>query len=180
AVDRLDLTLPDGCICGLVGANGSGKSTTLQMLSGVTRPTSGSATVLSLDIERQSVELRRQVALVPQGKGLYSRLEADRFLRYYASFFPEADPTAGARLLQRWGVPADQPIGALSHGSRAKVLLAAAMSRRPRLWLLDEPTEGLDPEAQEGDGRYDRGDRRRWRRRRGAGHAPAGGSGAGV
>lgn len=147
AVSDLTWQAPAGTVYGLLGHNGAGKSTTFKMLLGIVRPTRGSGEVLGRDIVRDSLDVRRLVAFVPEDKSLDDGLRVDGFLRFYASFFP-GDVAAGARdLLARWSVPADARIRQLSKGTRAKVLLAAVFARNSRVILFDEPTDGLDPVA---------------------------------
>jgi ABC-2 type transport system ATP-binding protein len=147
AVDQLNWNVPAGSICGLLGPNGAGKTTTLKILLGMTRPTSGSANVRSLDAVTQSVQIRTFAAFVPEDKILYEKMKAKDFLQFYGSFFPKWSSTEADRLLTHWNIQVDKHAGTLSKGNRAKVLLAAALARKPELLIFDEPTEGLDPAA---------------------------------
>lgn len=149
AVDDINLTVHAGSIVGLAGPNGAGKTTTIKMLLGMTRPSAGSATVLGHDVVRDSVAVRREAAFIPEDKLLYPDMRVSGFARFYGSFFPEWDEAVLARLLEEWEIPVDRRIKQLSKGMRAKLVLAAALSRRPRVLLMDEPTIDLDPASVE-------------------------------
>ena len=145
AVVDFSWSVEPGSIAALVGPNGAGKTTLLKMLLGMTRPTEGSATILGYDVVTQSVEVRREVAMVPEDKLLYDDMKVSHFLRFFGSFFPTWDQAVANQLLAAWDVPSDRTIKALSKGMRAKLALGAALSRNPRVLLLDEPTIDLDP-----------------------------------
>ncbi len=145
AVSELDWMVGGGSIAGLVGPNGAGKTTLLKMLLGMTRPTSGSATVLGHDIITHSVEIRREASFVPEDKLLYDDMRVGAYLQFVGSFYPGWEGQEAAGLLSAWQIPQERRIKGLSKGMRAKVVLAAALSRKPRLLLLDEPTIDLDP-----------------------------------
>jgi ABC-2 type transport system ATP-binding protein len=147
AVDALTWSVPAGCIVGLLGANGAGKTTTLEMLLGLVHPTSGDAWVLGHDVRAEPLRVAERVAFVPEEVRLYPAMRVERFLRFYGAHFPGFDAEGARSLLARWRVSLDRKSGALSKGQRAKVLLAAALARRPQLLVLDEPTSGLDPAA---------------------------------
>ena len=149
AVSGLTWQVPEGSLCGLLGPNGAGKSTTLKMLLGITHPSGGTARVLGRDARTDSVFIRRSAAFVPEDKIAYDHLTGAEFLRMYGSFFPEWSQEEADRLTREWRIPLDQKFRTLSRGTRSRMLLTAALSRRPRLLLLDEPTEGLDPSASE-------------------------------
>lgn len=144
AVDGLDLDVAEGRVVGLLGPNGAGKTTTLNLLLGLTRPTAGQVRVLGSDPRRAGAELRREVAFVPEGKSLYPAMRVGEFLRFYGRYFPDLDKKSAARRLERWGIAGDGSIKDLSPGERLRTLLAAVLARHPRLYLLDEPTAGLD------------------------------------
>ncbi len=149
AVDHLSWSVPEGSLCGLLGPNGAGKTTTLKMLLGITRPTSGTAEVLGLDIQNRSVEIRGQVAFVSEDKFLYNDMTVGRLIRFYSSFFPNWSEKLLNEILRVWQLPMEQKIRQLSKGTRAKLWLAVSFASNPRILFLDEPTEGLDPVSQE-------------------------------
>lgn len=147
ALDSLDLEMEKGSVFLVLGSGGSGKSTLARILLGVTRPTHGRADVLGWTAHRHSRAIRERVAYVPQTKAVYAGMRAEEYLRFYGGYFPDADPVLGGQILSRWGVAPRRKVDRLSEGGRARLLLAAALSRKPRLAVLDEPFVGVDPEA---------------------------------
>ena len=147
AVDRLNLSVRAERITGFLGRNGAGKSSTIKMLLGMIRPTSGSGTVLGycIDDPRQSIEIRRRIAYVGEDKGLYGYMTVAELIRFTRSFYRDWQPAAERRLLAEYRLPPNRKVKALSKGMRTKLALLLALSRRPALLILDEPTEGLDP-----------------------------------
>jgi ABC-2 type transport system ATP-binding protein len=144
AVDAFDWKVKAGSIAGVVGPNGAGKSTLLKMLLGMTRPTSGTGFVLDHDISRESAVIRRHTGFVPEDKLVYDEMRVSSFTRFVASFFGEWDAAEAHRLLAGWSIPLNEKIKTLSKGMRAKLVLTAAICRKPRVLLLDEPTMDLD------------------------------------
>jgi ABC-2 type transport system ATP-binding protein len=147
AVRGLDLTVAAGCITGFLGRNGAGKSTTIKMLLGMMRPSSGDGTVLGMRISsaHESVELRRRVAYVSEDKRLYSYMTVEQLMRFTSSFFADWRPSVAQKLLADWELPLTRRVRALSKGMRTKLALLLALARSPELLILDEPSEGLDP-----------------------------------
>lgn len=150
AVDRVTFNVEPGEIFGFMGHNGAGKTTTLRMLLGLTRKTAGQASVLGLDIDRDSLDIRRACGFLPASYALPPDMTARQFLLYVAAMFSlpgdVARDRAGA-LLHRFGLggAADRPLRGFSTGMTQKVGLAQALINEPRVLFLDEPTSGLDP-----------------------------------
>ncbi len=147
AVTDVALRVAAGRITGFLGRNGAGKSSTIKMLLGMVRPTSGHGRVLGhpIDDRRESVLMRRKVAYVGEDKGLYAYMTVGQLIRFTRSFYTDWRPDMEARLLREYDLPLDRRIKALSKGMRTKLALLLALARRPELLILDEPTEGLDP-----------------------------------
>ncbi|MDE3136304.1 MAG: ABC transporter ATP-binding protein [Acidobacteriota bacterium] len=147
AVRGLDLAVKPGRITGFLGRNGAGKSTTIKMLLGMMRPTTGEGTVLGkrIDCPRESVEMRRRVAYVSEDKRLYGYMTVEQIIAFTGSFFPGWRPEVAENLLGEYELPRKRKIKALSRGMRTKLALLLAFARRPELVILDEPSEGLDP-----------------------------------
>ncbi|HTS66063.1 MAG TPA: ABC transporter ATP-binding protein [Candidatus Acidoferrales bacterium] len=147
AVRSLDLVVAPGCITGFLGRNGAGKSTTIKMLLGMIRPTSGDGAVLGRRITdpRENVELRRHVAYVSEDKRLYAYMTVEQMLRFTASFYPDWRHDIAENLLREYELPRERKVRALSKGMRTKLALLLAFARRPDLLILDEPGDGLDP-----------------------------------
>ena len=147
AVRELSLAVERQRITGFLGRNGAGKSTTIKMLLGMIRPTSGTGRVLGFDIADpvQSVEIRRRIAYVGEDKGLYGYMTVGELIRFTRSFYVDWQPEIEANLIRRYQLPLGRKIKAISKGMRTKLALLLALARRPELIILDEPTEGLDP-----------------------------------
>jgi len=119
------------------------------MLLGLALPTRGDANVAGLDVRSESIRIRELVGYVPEQKAIHRGMTVSDFLRFYGSFFPDWSADRAMQQLEAWRVPVRQRMGKLSKGMNAKVLLTAVMARHPRLLILDEPTEGLDPQSTE-------------------------------
>lgn len=147
AVRDLSLSIGANRITGFLGRNGAGKSTTIKMLLGMIRPTSGEGAVLGKRIDKpeESVELRRRVAYVSEDKRLYSYMTVAQTIRFTSSFYSDWCPDTAESLRRKYELPADRKVKALSKGMRTKLALLLAIARQPALLILDEPSEGLDP-----------------------------------
>ena len=144
-VDRLDLSVRDGEILGLIGANGAGKTTTVEILQGLRRQDAGEVRVLGLDPVRDADRLRQQVGSQLQSSGLPDRLRVDEAV----ALFSGRRATDGDRLLEQFGLVDRRrsPYAGLSGGEQQRLFLVLALLNQPRLVILDELTQGLDPAA---------------------------------
>ncbi|MEO8194792.1 MAG: ABC transporter ATP-binding protein [Gemmatimonadales bacterium] len=152
AVEALTLTVPTGEVFGMLGPNGSGKTTTIRMLCGLLEPTSGSATVAGFDVRTQSEEIRRNIGYMSQRFGLYDDLTAWENLDFYAAVYGLVGRVRRdriAELLQELDLieRKDQMASTLSGGWKQRVALACAIAHKPAILFLDEPTAGVDPAA---------------------------------
>ncbi|MFG2562679.1 ATP-binding cassette domain-containing protein [Streptomyces sp. NPDC048496] len=153
AVDRLDLSVPEGSVFGFLGPNGSGKTTTIRMLMGLIAPTSGTARVLGAPMPGAARTVLPQVGTLIEGPALYAFLTGRDNLVRYDSADPTADPrtrrTRVAAALDRVGLAAaaGKKAKAYSLGMKQRLGLAAALLQPRRLLVLDEPTNGLDPQG---------------------------------
>lgn len=145
AIEDLSFTVPQGSIYGFLGANGSGKSSTIRMLMGMTRPDGGSIQVLGRHVPDQMPEVLARVGYVPERPHLYRRLTVAQCLKIHGGFFPSWDALEASRLLERFGLNPNLPIQRLSKGEVGKLMILQALAQRPKLLVLDEPTDGLDP-----------------------------------
>jgi ABC-2 type transport system ATP-binding protein len=146
ALSDCSVTVPVGRISALVGPNGAGKSTLLRLLTGLARPTGGSALVLG-GTPRQDPEFLAEIGYLAQDVPLYRRLSADDHVRAGGYLNKRWDDAAARTRLGELGVPLNRAVGTLSGGQRAQVGLSLALAKRPRLLLLDEPVAALDPLA---------------------------------
>jgi ABC-2 type transport system ATP-binding protein len=149
-LNGIDLHLGSGDIYGLLGPNGAGKSTTIYALLGLRPYSGGHVRILGGDPAEDPVPIRRQVGVMPEKAGFYEWMTAPDYLGWYAHLYG-ATPTAGElnELLDRVGLAAQtgHPIASYSRGMRQRLAVARALLPRPRLLILDEPTNGLDPKG---------------------------------
>jgi len=149
-VRDVSLAIEEGRICGFLGPNGSGKTTTLRMICGLLRPDSGEGQCLGLDFLRRSAEIKRLTGYMTQKFSLYEDLSIDENLQFVARVYGLDRRTERVRgALDRLGLfnRRGQLAGSLSGGWKQRLALAAATLHEPRLLLLDEPTAGVDPKA---------------------------------
>lgn len=149
AVDAIDLTVAAGQFFGFLGPNGAGKSTTIKMLTGLLAPTSGRMQLLGLDFASNTVDVKRQIGVVPEGMGLFERLTGREYLHFVGRMYGLDRATTAKRTeeLLEFMQLADRPkslIADYSHGMQKKLALAAAVIHGPRILFLDEPFEGVD------------------------------------
>jgi len=149
AVDGLSLTVPAGSFFGFLGPNGAGKTTTIRMLTGLAPPTSGSIRLLGLSMPEQAMAIKRQIGLVPDESLLFDHLTGPEFLEFVGRMYGLDRAVARERarelvslfeLEESW----NQLIADYSRGMRKRVAMGAALIHRPRLFLMDEPFEGVD------------------------------------
>jgi len=147
ALIDLSLEVRSGEIFGFLGPNGAGKSTTIRTLLGFLHPTRGSARVLGLDIESESVEIRRRTGYLPGGIALYDGLTGEGMLDYLSDL-QERRPSRREELCERLQLPPSvlkRRVRDYSRGMRQKLGVVQALQHDPELAILDEPSEGLDP-----------------------------------
>ncbi len=152
AVRGVDLTIGRGEIVAFLGPNGAGKTTTIKMLTGLLRPTVGSAAILGHDIQADALAAKALFGYVPDTPNLYGKLKGWEYLRFMARLYrvPTAEAEArAAELLRLFDLTeaASDLIEGYSHGMSQKMALAGALVHAPRVLFLDEPTVGLDPRS---------------------------------
>jgi ABC-2 type transport system ATP-binding protein len=152
AVDDVSLRVSAGEIVGFLGPNGAGKTTTMKMLTGLLKPDKGNVKICGVDLHENPVEAKSKIGYVPDIPHLYEKLTLMEFLGFISDVFKLNKADALRRipdLIELFDLKEHQGklIGGLSHGTKQKVSLAAAILHRPEALLLDEPTGGLDPRA---------------------------------
>ncbi|WP_285498257.1 ATP-binding cassette domain-containing protein [Actinomadura sp. NBRC 104425] len=152
ALDKLDLTVPEGTIHGLLGPNGAGKTTVVRILSTLLKPDAGRAEVFGFDVEKDAWRVRATIGLTGQDAAVDRVMTGRENLRMFGRLFGLSKRAAAARadeLLQRFDLDgaADRQVKTYSGGMRRRLDLAASLMARPRLIFLDEPTTGLDPRS---------------------------------
>src|SRR6266487_4197635 len=150
AVRDISLTVPRGEFFAVLGPNAAGKTTTIRIIAGLIKPTSGSARVAGFDVQQQPREARRRLAYVPDFPFLYDKLTPWEFFRFTGQLFQMDSAqieSAGLELVERFnlGAFAHKPIEGLSHGTRQRVAIVSALLHRPEVFVIDEPMVELDP-----------------------------------
>ena len=145
ALQGLDLTLPAGCIMGLIGENGAGKSTTIRLVLNGLQRDGGTIAVYGKDNRALTALEREDIGVVLDEVGLPEYMNAQQIGRMMAGIFTHWQPEVYRDYLRRLALPEDKPFKDFSRGMRMRLGLAAALSHQPKLLLLDEATSGLDP-----------------------------------
>jgi ABC-2 type transport system ATP-binding protein len=151
AVNDVTLTVPRGEFFAMLGPNAAGKTTTLKILAGLMKPTSGCARVCGFDMQLQPLEARRRIAYVPDFPFLYDKLTAWEFFRFTGQLFQMDDTRIEANaqeLVARFHLDefVNHPLEGLSHGTRQRVAIVSALLHDPAVFVIDEPMVGLDPQ----------------------------------
>jgi ABC-2 type transport system ATP-binding protein len=145
ALHEVSFVVPEGSAFALIGANGAGKTTCIKVLMNILEPTRGTATVLGVDSRRLSPDELSQIGYVSENQQMPSRLTVAEFFDYLRPFYSRWDRGLEIEIRRQLRLPPERKIGNLSHGMRMKMALACALPFRPRLLVLDEPFNGLDP-----------------------------------
>lgn len=148
-LDGLNLTLPGGCILGLIGENGAGKSTTIKLVLDMIKRDGGSVKILGRDNSKEIRLIKEEVGTVFDEVGIPECLNARQVGKIMRGTFKSWDSAAYNDLLKRLSLPLDKPFGKFSRGMKMKLGLCVAMSHNAKLLLLDEATSGLDPLARD-------------------------------
>lgn len=144
AIDDLTLDVPEGAVFALIGANGTGKSTTLRMLMNILRPDRGEITVLGTPSHRLTPADFQRIGYVSESQKLPDGLTLEQYFEYLRRLYPAWDRALEKELGEQFELPPSRKIKHLSHGMRMKALLVGALAFRPKLLVLDEPLSGLD------------------------------------
>lgn len=148
-LDNIDLEIEPGTVNGLIGPNGAGKSTIMRIMMGLVTPESGKVSVLGKGISSREASAKQDIGFFSDDMRLYKSESIAFHMHFVRSIFPSWDEGYAQQLLDRFGLIAQQKVKGLSHGQRVKALLLLILARRPKLLILDEPTNGLDPVAKQ-------------------------------
>ncbi len=146
ALDHLDLTLERGRFIGLLGPNGSGKTTTIKLLNGLLQPTAGTVTIDGMQPGRGTHSI---VSYLPDRACLDENMKVADIIDFFSDFYRDFDRVKATEMLNTLNLPSLSRLKALSKGNREKVQLILTMSRRAQLYILDEPIAGVDPAARD-------------------------------
>ena len=146
ALNNVDLELPSGSVIGLLGPNGSGKSTFIKIAAGLLTVTSGS---LLIDGNKPGVKTKEVVSYLPDHDYLNDWMSVNQLVKLFEDFYADFDKAKAYDMIQRLDIKKESMLKALSKGTREKVQLILTMSRKAKLYLLDEPIGGVDPAARD-------------------------------
>jgi ABC-2 type transport system ATP-binding protein len=146
-LQNIDFTVERGTVAGLIGPNGAGKSTTMRILMGLVQPGAGSVSVLDKAISSNDAAAKQDIGYFSDDMRLYKPETLSWHMQLVRSLYRDWDDVYAGQLLDRFGLIPQQAIKGLSHGQRVKAMLLLILARRPKLLILDEPTNGLDPVA---------------------------------
>jgi len=144
-VSDMDMHVPHRSVYGFLGPNGAGKTTTIRLILGLLRPESGRITVLGQAMPQSYASVLARTGYVPERPHVYPSLTVGEAIRLHRAFYATWDQAWAADLQKQFALRDGQRIGALSKGESGKLLMLLALSQRPDLLVLDEPTDGLDP-----------------------------------
>ncbi len=152
AVYKANLEIDGGQIFGFLGPNGAGKSTIIKSIVGIQTITSGRIEISGYDAEKQSVEAKMQIGFVPDHYALYENLTGREYINYIADLYNVSREERDARIADyvarfRLETAIDNPMKTYSHGMKQKITIMSALVHNPKIWILDEPLTGLDPES---------------------------------
>ena len=151
AVNALSLEIPQGECFAFLGPNGAGKTTTIKLLTGLLKPTGGTAYICGYDVQKDYIQAKELISYIPDFPFLYDKLSGREFLEFVGGLYPEKNSAARRSmmndLLRRFNLERQQHylIEHYSHGMRQKLVFAAALLHEPRVMIIDEPMVGLDP-----------------------------------
>lgn len=146
ALTSINLDIGAGRIVGLLGPNGSGKTTLIKLTSGILMPSSGKITVCGASI---GIESKKLISYLPERTYLDETLTAEKTLGFFSDFYEDFDMAKAKELLTQLNIDPKRKIKTMSKGTKEKLQLALVMSRRAKVYLLDEPIAGVDPAARE-------------------------------
>lgn len=148
-IDNVNLSINKGEIFGFIGPNGAGKSTTIKVLLNLIFPTSGDAKIFDLDCVTETTKIKEQIGYVPSEVRYYDNMKVKELIHYAISFYKDIDKDYVEELCKTFDVEIEKNMSELSLGNKKKVAIVQALIHKPKLLILDEPTNGLDPLIQQ-------------------------------
>ena len=145
-IKNLSVSFSTGKIIGLLGPNGCGKSTLMKMICGLLTPSEGEIYICG---EKQSEKSNSLISYLPERTYFSSWMKVEELIKYFCDFYPDFDERLARKMLANLNIDTQSKLRALSKGTKEKVQLVLVMSRRARLYLLDEPIGGVDPAARD-------------------------------
>ena len=146
-LSNVDFAVERGTVAGLIGPNGAGKSTTMRILLGLVHPDTGTVMAMGKPISSSEASAKQDIGYFSDDMRLYKPESIGWHMQFVRSLYPTWDDDYATQLLERFGLIEQQIVKGLSHGQRVKAMLLLILARRPKLLVLDEPTNGLDPVA---------------------------------
>lgn len=146
AVQGINLSLEQGKIIGLLGPNGSGKTTIIKLINGLIPPTSGEILV---DGKAVGVESKKIISYLPERTYLDPNMSVRECIRFFKDFYEDFNPDKAVELIQKLGIPPKKKLKTLSKGTKEKIQLILVMSRKAKVYILDEPIAGVDPASRD-------------------------------
>lgn len=144
-IESINISVNEGEIYGFIGPNGAGKSTTIKTLLNFVYPTSGSGTIFGMDIVKDSCKIKENIGYVPSEVKYYDTVKVKDIMKYAQSFYPNVSNEDLGKICMDLELDMEKKMGELSLGNKKKVAIAQALIQNPKLLILDEPTNGLDP-----------------------------------
>lgn len=144
-IESINISVNEGEIYGFIGPNGAGKSTTIKTLLNFVYPTSGSGTIFGMDIVKDSCKIKENIGYVPSEVKYYDTVKVKDIMKYAQSFYPNVSDEDLGKICMDLELDMEKKMGELSLGNKKKVAIAQALIQNPKLLILDEPTNGLDP-----------------------------------
>ena len=141
----VNIAVKQGEIFGFIGPNGAGKSTTIKTLLNFIYPTGGKGTILGKDIVKESSEIKKYIGYVPSEVNYYENVKVSDLINYGASFYPGSNKEDIEKLFKELDIEKNKKMGELSLGNKKKIAIVQAIISNPKVLILDEPTNGLDP-----------------------------------
>ena len=144
-IEGINISVNEGEIYGFIGPNGAGKSTTIKTLLNFIYPTDGSATIFDIDIVKENCKIKENIGYVPSEVKYYDSVKVKDIMKYAQSFYPNVSNEELSQICIDLELDMEKKMGELSLGNKKKVAIAQALIQNPKLLILDEPTNGLDP-----------------------------------